>query len=188
MDSTSPFQETEAESSLRIEWDNRKIRKDGCTFLFFLVFSIIWIPVTILATGLLFTETDGGRWFLAVWLIFGWGGTLAILHTFVARSWREWIEISEQEICHGREGFLAPRPKTYPLNTVLCIFFGHCGDESPVTLSMFRVPGRYGLANRTIIGYWLVPDLKKQLFDRIEAFVQQRGLSLEMSTGYRGSG
>jgi hypothetical protein len=186
MHSASPFQETETESCLRIEWDNRRIRSDGCTFLFFLVFSIIWIPMTVLATGCLFvTDNVGLRLFLAIWLIFGWGGTLGIIYSLVGRSWREWVEISEYDICHGQEGFLAPKPRTFPLDTVLCIFFGHCGDETPVTLSIFRVPGRLGLRNRFIIAYWLAPALKKQLFDRLEAFVRERSLPLEMSRGYR---
>jgi hypothetical protein len=36
-----------------------------------------------------------------------------------------------------------------------------------------------------MFGYWLAPDLKRQLFERIEAFVRDKELSLEMNKGYR---
>jgi hypothetical protein len=184
MKPASPFQETEDGSSLRLEWDNRQVRKDGCTFFFLLVFWIIWAPATVFVTGLLLVDDGGGRWFFAIWLVFGWLGTLGIPYTFLGRSWREWIEISAHTVCHGHEGFLAPRRKSFPLDTILCIFFGHVGDETPVTLSVFRVPGRLGLRNQHLFGYWLAPELKKQMFDRIEAFVRDKELSLRMHKGY----
>ena len=187
METASPFQESVAGSTWRVEWDNRHVRKDGCMFVFFFVFWIIWAPATLYMTSLLFVEEGGPRWFFAIWLIFGWVGTLAIPYGFLGRSWREWIVISEQGVCHGREGFLAPKPKTFPLSTILCIFFGHCGEETPVTLSIYCVPGRLGLANRHQLGYWLAPDSKKKLFDRIEAFVGDNGLPLQMNKGYHDS-
>jgi hypothetical protein len=182
MSSASPFRETETDSTLCIEWDNRTVRKDGCLFSFFIFFWLIWAPATVLVTWLVFVEEGGTRLFLAIWLIGGWFGTLAIPYTLLGRSWREWIEVSEDTICHGREGFLAPTTKSFALSTILCIFFGRCGEESTFTLSIYCAPG-YG--HRHMFGYWLAPDLKRQLFERIEAFVRDKELSLEMNKGYR---
>jgi hypothetical protein len=187
MKPTSPFQETEDGSTLRLEWDNRQVRKDGCTLCFFVVFWIIWAPVTVFVTGLFLVDA-GPRWFFAFWLIFGWLGTLGIPYAVLGRFWKEWIEISEHAFRHGRQGFLAPRPKSFPLDTILCVFYGHCDEETFAALTIFRVPGRLGVANRHQFGCWLAPDLKKQIFDRIEAFVQQNGLVLQMNKGYRDSG
>jgi hypothetical protein len=183
MESPSPFEVTRDGSALRIEWDNRQVRKDGYTCCFFAFFWIIWAPITLFMTGLLLTG-KGPIWFLAIWLIFGWAGTLLIPYTFLGRAWREWIEISEEGFCHGREGLLAPMPKCFALPTILCIFFGHYSDESPVTLSVLSVPSRFGFRNRHLFGYWLAPDLKKELFDEIEAFVQSLELPLQMNKGY----
>ena len=184
----SPFKETREETQLRIDWDNRQVRKDGCLLLFLVVFWIVWAPVTVLATCFLLLARD---WFegciLAIWLIFGWLGTLLIPYTVLARFWREWVEISNEAICYGCEGFLAPRAKRLPLTIILCIFYGHVGEDSFVTLSVYLVPGGSGLVNRHLIGYWLAPALKKELFDRIEKFAQEKQLPLQIDKGYRES-
>jgi hypothetical protein len=36
-----------------------------------------------------------------------------------------------------------------------------------------------------MFGYWLAPDLKKQVFDAIEAFVLEKELPLQMNKGYK---
>src|SRR5262245_26459418 len=103
----SPFEETREGAQLRISWDNRLVRKDGCLFLFLVVFWIVWAPATILATCLLLLARDWCEGsFLAIWLIFGWLGTLVIPYTLLGRFWREWIEISNETISCGSEGFL----------------------------------------------------------------------------------
>jgi hypothetical protein len=183
MEPSSPFQEIEDGPTLRLEWDNRHVRKDGCSCCFLTGFWIIWAPLTVFMTGVLLAD-EGSRWFLAIWLLFGWTGTLLIPYSFLGRTWKEWIEISEEGFCHGCEGFLAPKPKCFPLPTILYIFFGHYSDESIVTLSIFSLPGRFGFPNRHMFGGWLAPALKNELFDRIEAFIREQELPLQMNKGY----
>lgn len=188
MERPSAFQETETGSTLRLEWDNRRVRKDGCARCFFAVFWLVWAPVTVLVTSFLLAGVGPPRWFSAIFLIFGWTGTLGIPYSFLGTSWMEWLEISEEEICHGYEGFLAPKPKRLPLDTIQYIFLGHVGENSFVTLSIFSVPGRLGFRKQHLLGCCLAPDLKEELFDRIEAYVREKDLSLEMDKKYRNYG
>lgn len=131
MESPSSFQETEAGSTLRLEWDNRRVRKDRFTYWFLAIFWIIWAPVTVFVTERFLADVFAKAFHLGVlvsglpaviWLIFGWLGTLLIPWCLLGRSWREWIEISEEEVCHGREGLLAPKPKHFPIARIECFF------------------------------------------------------------------
>lgn len=66
--------------SLRIEWDNRRLRKDRFTFWFLILFWAIWCPATLFVTAVLLapeSEPDSKPViFLLVWLLFGWLGTI----------------------------------------------------------------------------------------------------------------
>jgi hypothetical protein len=179
-----PIQRLDDGTTLRLEWDNSRVRKDiftGCLSVFFWS---VWAPATVVATYGIFAEPSELRWFFAFWCIFGWAGTLAIPYSLLGRTWSEWVEISEHTLSHGHAGFLAPRPKSFPLSTILCIFYGHCEEVSVVTLSIFRLPGRLGLQNRHMVGYWLAPDLKKHVFDMIQEFVREKQLPVELRKGY----
>src|SRR6266849_6698220 len=89
-DEASPFLVREDGRTLRIGWDNRRVRKDNAVF---------WI-------------------FVVIWSIFGWLGTLLIPYSVIGRTWSEWIEISPEAISCGSIGFLTPKPKTFSMETI----------------------------------------------------------------------
>src|SRR6266436_6867949 len=95
-DEASPFLVHEDGRTLRIGWDNRRVRKDNAVFWIFLVFWFVWAPLTVLVScaSLLPGIDTWLRIFFVIWSIFGWLGTLLIPYSVIGRTWSEWIEIS----------------------------------------------------------------------------------------------
>jgi hypothetical protein len=150
MDHDSPIQKTQDGATLRLEWHNRYVRKDNFTCCFFVCFWIIWAPVTLYVAYLILTDT-GPLCFLLIWSVFGWLGTLLIPYTLWGRSWSEWIEVSAQTVSHGHEGFLAPKPKTFPLTKILCIFSDTMAKTVPCHLVFSESPAGSALRTGTCL-------------------------------------
>ena len=160
---------------LLLIWNNRRIRKDNFTLCFFVLFWIVWAPATCFVTlGIFFSDCP---LFCAVWCVFGWLGTFAIPYSILLRFRIERIEISRETISHGFKGWLAGKPKIFPLDTVVELRFGRHDDESVPTLSIWQVR----FPQEHLLGYWLAPALKEQVFEAIHEFRQANWLPLKMT-------
>jgi hypothetical protein len=192
MDESSPFLISEDGGTLRVAWDNRRVSKDRAAFGCFLIFWIIWAPLTLLATCLIFVPQIGlgAQIFFVIWCIFGWAGTIAIPYGWIATTWSEWIEISKGSFSNGNIGFLVRksyREINFPLDSIVEVACGYLpglgsdGGESFITLNVIRSGGILGSKPRHMFGYWLAPDLKVQLFEIIEEFVKKNQIPLKMT-------
>jgi hypothetical protein len=182
---SSPFLISEDGGTLRIAWDNRRVRKDHLLLWFIIFFWIIWAPLTLLATSWIFLLEDPLYRIIAMlWSVFGWVGTIGIPFVIIGRTWSEWIEISSESASIGTIGFLARKPKTMPLDTIVELGCGQYSDsegkESNVTLSIMQSVGFLGGKKRHLVGFWLAPELKNEIFESIENFVKRNQIPLRM--------
>src|SRR6266852_780534 len=108
MDELSPFLVSEDSGTLRIAWDYGRVPKDRIALGCFMIFSIIWVSLTLAVTCAIFLPgmDNDDRWLFAICSIFGWLCTLAISYGWVATTWSEWIEISHDSFSNGKIGFL----------------------------------------------------------------------------------
>ncbi len=141
MISDCPIQKTESLSEIRLDWDNRHVRKDNFLFWFFLLFWMAWAPATVFATFMIFSS--GEPVFISIWCVFGWLGTLGIPYAMVQRYWSEWIVVSNESVGHGVGGLFATKPKQIPISRVFEIGIGRHDPndrESVVTLNIRAPP------------------------------------------------
>jgi hypothetical protein len=175
-----PIQVIQEHESLRLEWDNRQAPKDKILYGFFIIFWLIWLPVTVFVTCLAITRADGC---LGVWCTCAWVGTFVIPYALAGTLWFEWIEVSPTAITHGRRGFLAPRPKVYMLGDGAMLNCGRDGnEESFVSLSLYLASSFLGIpASKRVatLAYWLSPRLKEQVFQAIREFVVEHAIPLD---------
>lgn len=170
-----PFQRTESPLELRLAWNNRRVRRDRFMGWFLVLFWIVWAPATVFATWMIFHS--GSPIFFSIWCIFGWLGTLLIPYTFVQRTWTEWVSLSAERLELGAEGWLAGKPKEIPLDRITAITLGCKDDESVPTLNLI-CRGKRHFESRRMIGYWLHPELKEQLFVELRTFAARNRLNL----------
>ncbi|MCI0463295.1 MAG: hypothetical protein L0Z62_40630 [Gemmataceae bacterium] len=170
------LQATEGNRTLRLAWDNRSAPKDNVTLGCLILFWLVWVPATVFGTAILLNEADIC---LAVWCLAAWFGVCIIPYTWLGRRWSEWIEVSPTTITHGCQRLLAPKPRTYPLRPGVEPGFGWFEDEGTVTLGLaWRSPS--GVRHRVLLGYWLAPRIKEQLFLAVSAFVGAHKIPLEL--------
>ena len=170
-------QTTEEGERLRLSWDNRTVPKDNFTCGCLVLFWLIWAPATVFVTWLLFYGDNPV--FFAIWLIFGLLGTLLIPYSLLGRLWSEWIEVSPTAITHGFEGRWSPKPKTFPTGPDVKLTLGSYGDETMVTLNVVWMR-QSGFEGRAILGYWLNPKIKEQVFQAISTFVKAHKIPLKI--------
>ncbi len=174
----SAIQATEEAGTLRLAWDNRTVRKDGCAFWGLLAFWLIWAPATVIATVMALTGSDAAC-FLGFWSLFAWFGTLLVARTLLMRRWSEWVELSAEAVTVRAVGPLAPRPRVYPVAAIREITLNWYQEYSMVTLNIIRdsTPPRPW----AMFGYWLAPALKRQVFDVMRAFAEARAVPLRFA-------
>jgi len=173
------IQTIESSTELHIEWNNRRTRPDSYLFWFFVFFWSIWTPATIAATSMIF-RSGSPTIPLSIWCFFGWLGTLGIPYMLLQRFWCEWLTISPDSIVFGQRGILAPKSKRIPLEAVDEIGIGHYDSgetESAVTLNIKYHTSKKRRARR-IVGYWLHPTLKEQVFHAVEQFAGRQQLAI----------
>src|SRR5712692_9227252 len=114
MDESSPFLITEDAGTLRIAWDNRRVRKINYVLWMCIPIWIIAAPIAIVATFAIFIPglEVVGRIFALIWSVVCWVATLALPYSSITRTWSEWIEISKKSLSYGSIGLLARKPKT----------------------------------------------------------------------------
>ena len=96
------IQKRENKTELYLEWDNKILRHDKVLFWFLVIFWIVWVPLTVIGTTMIFISNSPV--FSSIWCIFGWLGTLLIPYAVLQRSWVEWISISPERIICGQDG------------------------------------------------------------------------------------
>ena len=160
-----------SDSVLRLSWDNKNMQKDKSTFIFLVLFWIVWAPVTLFMTLLLFY--GGPVVFLSIWLLFGWLGTVLIPYSLLARSWQEWLSLTPETLSFGYTGFWALKPRILSVKNIREIAIGYCNDgadgESIVTLNVYDNTRMWN-GGRYMLAYWLSPDLKEEIFNAIQEF------------------
>jgi len=62
MSAECPLEKTEDALKVRIDWDNRRVRHDKFLLWFLVLFWIIWAPVTVFATSMIFLSEAIGYW------------------------------------------------------------------------------------------------------------------------------
>jgi hypothetical protein len=168
------IQVSEEDKTLRLALDNRRLPKDNFTFGFLVLFWVIWAPLTVFCTTVLYFAVWSGNAetaiFFTVWCTFGWLGTLLIPYTLLGRWRSEWIKVSPASISHGFSGPWAPKTRTYLLGPDVKLALGRFEEDSIVTLSLVWT-SPFGLQKRALFAYWLAPNSKEQVFLAIAAFV-----------------
>jgi len=165
---------------LLISWNNRICKAEGLTQFFLVFLWVICASATFFATRHLFTEFNI---LLAIASVFAWAGTLLIPFA-LTRLWRrEWIQIDFHEMSWGNGSPLQTRVKQTLVRDISELTYGNVankdGVESSPTLNVW-IPRKMEWAekSRDMLAYWLHRDHKKAIFDRIDAFVTERGIAL----------
>lgn len=185
----SPLRKTETDAEMRLEWDNFAVRKDRLLFWCLLGFGIVWVSMTVFVTAAVFAPL-GPRDLLAVrigvgvWTIAAWLGAIIVVYTFSSCCWCEWIAVSGKGLSWGADGWLAPRPKSVLLSSVVEVKIGRYeypadpdSRELVMTLNIFCLAQK-GRTKRHSVAYWLHPKLKEELFVDMKAYCQRRGIPL----------
>ncbi|HZU39045.1 MAG TPA: hypothetical protein VFA18_24170 [Gemmataceae bacterium] len=169
---------TQAGTSLRLTWSNRRAPKDWSLVVVLLLAWVFFTPVTALITlGILLGGGIGFTVFLAILSSGGWLVTLLVLHAFLGLFWTESFEITPATVGCRWRGLLAPRPKTCPIDLRPTLSFGHRGGESSGTFNLeWTLPS--GQAKQVPIGQWLAEDCKEDLFLTIVALVRAHDIPL----------
>jgi hypothetical protein len=183
MTDPNPIRATQEGATLRLAWDNRTAPKDRVVLVFLVGFWLLWAPTTVAVTVALAHGVN--PCFFSVWLVFGWGGTIAIPLALVRRRWSEWVEVSAAGIVLGSAGWLAPRPKVYPAAVIreLALYWYHNGSdhESMPNLCVIE-EGGFGAFRSRFFGYWLAPRVKSQVFEALRAFIARHHLPIKVAT------
>ena len=180
-----PIRKIETPSELRLDWDNRATPQDSGLFWVLLLFWLIWAPLTVYVTSLIFrpcdflVETLG----LAALSIGGWLGTILIPCQLLQRYWCEWIVISKASLVCGKRSTLAAKPKCFPIANIVAVKIGYragrASCESVVTLNViYYASKKRTWEGRHMIGYWLHPDLKEKVFCDMQEFCRKNEIPL----------
>jgi hypothetical protein len=185
--SSNGIEFTESADGLRVEWDNRLVRRDRFTFWFMVLFWVIWCPATLFMTLMLYTaasmDSPIAYLFLVIWLVGGWLGTIGIPLFLLNRRSVEWIEIGQTGVSIGLRGPLPQKLRHLAWSQIDEIALGRYNDgsdhESMMTVNVFLTRGKYGLRRRLIPGYWLANGLKEEIYERIRSFIEARNLPVK---------
>jgi hypothetical protein len=192
MDESSPILVEEQNGTLRIAWDNRRVRNDRAEARSDRTFWIVCALLTLLFTGLIFVpDADVAMFFRMPFIMcafFGWLLTIGIPFSWITKTWSEWIDISKDSFCIGKNGFLVLKPwrvKTFPLNSVIELAFGSyvgfgSNAKASTTLQVIRpsvLPGN----RQKHAGYWLSPALRVQVLKTIKQFVDKNQIPLKIT-------
>jgi hypothetical protein len=190
MDESSLITVREENGTLRIAWDNPRVRTDKDTSL---KPWIICALVTLLFTGLIFVpDADVPMFFRVpfIWCsIIGWLVTIAIPCSWITKTWSEWIEISKNSFSIGKNGFLVLKPwkvESFSLDRVIDLAYGsyngagYIGSKVKPSLTL-TVVGALPQSTSYSLGFWLAPELTVQVFKTIEQFVNRNHISLEIT-------
>lgn len=162
----------EGPDRIRLAWDNRRVRKDRRQLFFLVAFWIIWAPLTVFLTGK--AAQEGGL--LWLWCVFGWGGTILIPLSLLQTLARERVELSAEGLRWELRGCVPGARKHLPLSAISELWIGRI-DKGPrnrecvLTLNVFE---RSRFRRRHLIGYWLHPDDKAFVFERLRRFAEAR--------------
>jgi hypothetical protein len=121
--------------------------------------------------------------------MFGWLFTILIPFLWISKTWSEWIEISKDSFCLGRNGFLVLKPwrtKNFKLNSIIELAFGsynrfRSNVKDPTTLNVIRTGIFPGNRRTYEIGHWLLPELRVQVLKTIRQFVEKDQISLKIT-------
>jgi len=174
---------SESDSGLCISWDNRTAATETFVGCFLLVWLSVWIPATLFATAALLAAHGAAFWFCLVWLIFFWGLTIGAVATLLMRRSRERLEVDATAVTWSRFGLPFSRTRVFPLASIKEISVGRLssgGDRESVTLNIMHSMPRT-LSHRAMIAWWLVPELKQQIFDTVETFVTKHDLPIRLT-------
>jgi hypothetical protein len=188
------FHVTESDGTLRIAWNNRDMAKDGCVTTFLILFWLTWTPITLFVTAWAMVSLFSPPFNIGVYCIlspcgslFGfvaWYGVLVIPYKLMGRRWGEAIEISPAAITHTRTGWLAPKPRVYPLHRVSDFALGWYQNGPGVSDHVSQVglyvnwKDNWGGREPHPVGGWLSPELNEQVFEVVRRFVADGGITL----------
>lgn len=153
------------------EWDNREIPRSCFLTVFMLGFWLVWTPVTLLITYLLFSG-EGPALFFVIWLIFGYAGVIGIPLTWMLRWTIERIELDNKVYRHYYVNMPNWFPRQWPTDELTQIDFGHYDDESVTTLNIRR--GR----KRDMVACWAKDDFRQALFEVIRNHITELGIEV----------
>jgi hypothetical protein len=161
------------DGSLDITIDYRQVKKDNIVLWLMHIWAIFWIG-GLVWLGLTLVMRDGS-WLGGFALAIAALSLYPYCGTLLSRSWAESICITTDTITFSRLGILTPKPIVLPLSAVSYIALGavrswhnHAGEpgETMITLGVYS-----GGQRRFIIGYWLLYNDKRAVFDAIETFI-----------------
>jgi hypothetical protein len=184
------FKVTEADGTLRIEWDNRRVAQhiprrvlDVGAVLFGLG-AVLW--TYLLVAGLFEPREQRDSEMLlasAFNFPFWWFFALFPAYLRLARTWVECVEVGRDAVTVTRTGWLAPKPVVYPLAKIerlaLAWRGAHEGDtdgSESISLLIYS-PGKYGPSFTHLAGS-LSDPLKHQLFETIREFAIRNDIPL----------
>jgi len=174
---------TEADGTLRIEWDNRRVLKDGWGCLCIVVAWVLLVVVTLALTLGFYhsvknrpAELLNGHDFGEICCLqpFAWSFVLLLPYWFSSRLWREVIEVSRDAITHTRIGWRAPKPTVYLLAEVSKLALKW--DESEASVFVVMGSGIWRADYQLV--QWLGTALQEQLFLTIREFAARNAIPL----------
>lgn len=170
----------ETAEKLVMAWDNRVVSKASFAYWFMILFWLIWTPLTLFFTIVLFVaQIDiGTTVFLILWLIGGWFGVVGIPYILAKRLTEERIEMDLVGVSWWAIGPYAGKRKTVPYYQIKELALGWYYDrdehESMVTLNIYMKTG-----GRRMLAYWLSKEEKRHLYERICQFLEFHSIDIE---------
>lgn len=167
---------------LVIEWDNRRIRKQGCLSVVLPAFWCCWTGATLYATWLAATD-DRPEWSIFDWislLMIGvaYLGVIGIAFTWTLRYTTECIELGPDLFRHYYVRHPWYAPIRWPTSGISSVEIGHHINhideiEAVATLNVFADN------KRDLIAYWADDDVKFKIFCVVRDHLNALGLPVE---------
>jgi hypothetical protein len=161
------------------EIDPRRFGQDKLYLGCLIGFWIVWFPVTVFATILLFN--DGPLLFLLLWCTLAWLGVIAIPLGLAQRNRKQILTAAGDRLLVSGTRPFSRRPVELHRDDLAALTLEHYGGgepESVYTLNLLQKPGVR--PSRIMLAPFVQPYGKARLFEEIAGFLEGNGFRIEL--------
>ena len=152
--------------------DQKEYKKDKVLIIVYIIFWILWTPVTLFVLALVFTEFN---LFYCIWLIFGFFAVIGIPYSLLTMNKSEKVIVDNDNVIFiNTEPF--PKNKiTIPKNQIKQFSLEFYDDESIKTINVFNFENK----RKVTLAMPLNLESKKKIIANLETFFISNNLSYE---------
>jgi hypothetical protein len=161
------------------EIDPRRFGRDKLYLGCLIGFWIVWFPITVFATILLFN--DGPLLFLLLWCTIAWLGVVTIPLALAQRNRKQILTVAGDRLLVTGVRPFSRRPVELHRDDLVALTLEHYGSvdsESVYTLNLIQTPLlRYP---RIMLAPFVRPYGKARLFEELAGFLADNGFDVEL--------